>query len=316
MKALKSLVDWLWSVSLEDNFGSLGEIRMHLKDSRKQPKLEEAINTFKKRWPEIKSNCNSEPIFIFSAGWRSGSTLLQRLLMSSGKVIIWGEPYSHNGLIDHLSSPLKGITDTFPRSSWFTHSNADDPSSIVNDFTANFYPDIQYLIESHAAFLLNLFEKPAKANGVSRWGIKDVRLTIDHALYLNWIFPKSKFLFLYRNPYNAYKSFSGSYWYKTWPNDPVYTPKHFGTHWKNLMQGYISGYQKVNGMLLSYEDLCQETYNFEGLSEFVGFDVDSKIMSNKVKGNIKWKKDPASHREMKILKKVVDPIASELGYSY
>ena len=31
------------------------------------------------------------PIFIFSAGWRSGSTLLQRMVTASGKALIWGE---------------------------------------------------------------------------------------------------------------------------------------------------------------------------------------------------------------------------------
>ena len=33
-----------------------------------------------------------EPVFLFSAGWRSGSTLLQRLIMSDASIFVWGEP--------------------------------------------------------------------------------------------------------------------------------------------------------------------------------------------------------------------------------
>ena len=36
------------------------------------------------------STLKYSPLFILSAGWRSGSTLLQRLIISAKGVVIWG----------------------------------------------------------------------------------------------------------------------------------------------------------------------------------------------------------------------------------
>ncbi|MEG4321423.1 MULTISPECIES: sulfotransferase [unclassified Microcoleus] len=285
----------------------------HEEDLKKVPTIEEALKTFSVRWPNIKSNCDSSPVFIFSAGWRSGSTLLQRLVMSSGSIIVWAEPYGRAGLIDHLSSPLKSITDSYPAAEWFIDEVLSDRaplSDLAGEWIANLYPDIKYLLESHIAFLLNHFENPAKARGILRWGLKEVRLTIDHAIYLKWLFPNAKFLFLYRNPYNAYASFQGFYWYKKWPNEPVYTPEQFGLHWKNLLQGYIADSHKVKGMLIKYEDLCNEEFDFPELQNY----LELKLNKTTIEKVIYSTKRQAAPEELRLLKSVVNPLAMELGY--
>ncbi|WP_293335475.1 sulfotransferase [Microcoleus sp. CAWBG58] len=285
----------------------------HEEDLKKVPTIEAALKNFSVRWPNIKSNCDSSPVFIFSAGWRSGSTLLQRLVMSSGSIIVWGEPYGRAGLIDHLSSPLKSITDTYPAAEWFIDEVLSDSaplSNLAGEWIANLYPDINYLLESHIAFLVNHFEKPAKARGILRWGLKEVRLTIDHAIYLKWLFPNAKFLFLYRNPYNAYASFQGFYWYKKWPNEPVYTPEQFGLHWKNLLQGYIADSHKVNGMLIKYEDLCNENFDFTELENY----LELKLNKTTIEKVIYSTKRQALPEELRLLNSVVNPLARELGY--
>lgn len=193
-------------------------------NKRKLLTIEVAIDIISKKYPNVKSSCLSEPIFILSAGWRSGSTLLQRLLMSSNEIIIWGEPYGHSGVIDYLSSSLKAITNNYPDTSWFINEMLDDKqpvSSLSEKWIANLYPEIENLIAAHAAFFIQLFEIPVINRGVSRWGIKEVRLSIDHAIYLNWLFPRAKFIFLYRNPYHCYASYRGFYWYNQYPSDPI-----------------------------------------------------------------------------------------------
>jgi hypothetical protein len=309
-----NLVHKIWSVSLEPYWGTLGQIKLHLQDQKQQPSLETAINKFQERWPDFKSSDRSSPIFIFSAGWRSGSTLLQRLIMSSKEVMIWGEPYSHNNLIESLSSPLKGITDTYPRESWFL--SRDRSEDLTQFFTANLYPDMRYLLEAHLAFLNNLFALPAREIGFSRWGFKEVRLDIESAIYLKWLFPQAKFIFLYRNPYDAYASFAGSYWYKKWPKQPVYTPKHFGKNWTQLMQGYLDKYQQVQGKLISYENLCSSNFDFEALADFLELPIDKNVMQFKVTGNIKKQKnnDYYNKKHLKVLQKYVEPLAIDLGY--
>ena len=49
----------------------------------------------------------TSPIFLFSAGWRSGSTLLQRLVMSDKQVLIWGEPYDECGPVQAMAQTMK-----------------------------------------------------------------------------------------------------------------------------------------------------------------------------------------------------------------
>lgn len=321
---VKSLVSELWKWSFQDYFGSIQKIRRHMQDRHMQnkgePTLEESINVIKERWPYIKTNSDSQPLFIFASGWRSGSTLLQRLLVSSGKIIIWGEPYEPNELIQNLAMPLRGITNEFPNSSWFISDKSKDIHRLSQRYIANLYPEIDCLINSQINFLLNLFEKYALEKGFSRWGLKAVRLDIDHAIYLNWLFPKSKFIFLYRNPYNAYNSFKGNYWYKKYPGQPVYTAKQFGQNWKNLITGYLNGHKKINSLLLSYEDICSDKFDFEQLSEFCNLDIDKSIIERKMDSTAtksaykNQTKELINSREINILKKVVEPIASELGY--
>jgi Sulfotransferase family len=302
----------------ESYIGTSYARKRHAREKQLNPTVEKAIQAIQRRFPDLKSDCESSPIFIFSAGWRSGSTLLQRLIMSSGNVIIWGEPYSYSGLINHLSIPLKAITDKYPHSNWLIGNRSNpNPSELADKWIANLYPDISYLLESHLNFLRNLFERSARERGLERWGIKEVRLTIDHAIYLNWLFPKAKFIFLYRNPYKAYQSYHGSYWYTEWPLNPVYTPRQFGEHWKSLVEGYMAGYQKVNGMFVKYEDLCNGNLDISHLEEFLELKVERDLLKVKVgSSHDRQTKNPnkVPLAEMRLLKQTVEPLASQLNY--
>lgn len=278
--------------------------------------IESGINNLTTRYPDLRSSCLSEPVFILSAGWRSGSTLLQRLLMSSEQIIIWGEPYGHSGMIDNLASSLKAITSDYPNSSWFINIMLDERkplSTLSNEWIANLYPEVTALLNAHVAFFKQLFEAPAISRGVYRWGIKEVRLTIDHAIYLSWLFPKAKFLFLYRNPYDSYVSYRGFYWYKQYPNDPICTPQKFGNHWKELVEGFIKDFSKVNGLLLRYEDLCSEAFSLQELEDFLHLKLDSKTLGNVLYST---KTDVLSDQEVKVLAESVNPLAFHLGYEY
>ncbi len=54
--------------------------------------IKKGIAAIQKRWPNLENEEDERPIFILSAGWRSGSTLIQRLIMSKERILIWGEP--------------------------------------------------------------------------------------------------------------------------------------------------------------------------------------------------------------------------------
>ncbi|WP_017324077.1 sulfotransferase [Synechococcus sp. PCC 7336] len=291
------------------------------------PSLAEAIAVISKRWPDLPACTDTEPIFIFSAGWRSGSTLLQRMLMSSGDLLIWGEPYGHAGAIANLAAPLRAITHRFPDANSFANeqfSKGSDPSDLAGGWVANLYPEMADLKQAHIAFFKTLFEAPARSRGIHRWGVKEVRWEIDFAIYLQWLFPSAKFLFLYRNPYRAYLSYRRfdwydlwphDCWYDVWPNQPIDTPERFGRHWKRLLEGYLAQGDRVNGRVLKYEDLAADRLDLDDLESFLGLEIDRTLQQRStVKGIERRDSQAVTAADLVSLQQAVEPIASQLGY--
>ena len=223
--------------------------------------IEQGIEVIKRRWPGLLDDCDDEPIFVLASGWRSGSTMLQRLVF--GPWFVWGEPFGHAGLVESMAAPLRCFTDSWPESHHF--HKGEGIESLGREFIANLYPPVQDLREAHRAYFRALFAEPARRAGVSRWGFKEVRLDVDYALYLKWLFPRSKFLFLIRNPYDAWRSYAaramkGWKWYNRWPDDPV-TVRSFAAHWRKLASSFLEGHAKVDGIVVRYESLARGEYD-------------------------------------------------------
>ena len=181
--------------------------RVVQKDRKRIGSIQESIKEIETRWPDLVNNITDSPIFIFSAGWRSGSTLLQRLVMSDKRVMIWGEPFKHCNFVRMHAASLCAINIKYPINNWFLSKiKAQNSQQLTYIFIANLYPEMRYLQQAHQNFFLSLLAKSAIDNNYSRWGLKEVRLGIDDAIYLKWLFPHAKFIFLYRNPYGAYAS--------------------------------------------------------------------------------------------------------------
>lgn len=294
--------------------GTRDALKMHRDNLAKDISIKSGIAVIQNRWPNINQHETTSPIFILSAGWRSGSTLLQRLIMSKEQILVWGEPYSHAGMIDSLSETIKSFTKTWPLDNWFVSEY--DTHNLSNLWVANLYPDVKYLHQASLDYMSALFEQPAKKLGFEFWGIKDVRLTIDHAHYLQWLYPNAKFLFLYRNPYKAYMSYrSARDWYKKWPDKPIFTPRSFAEHWRELVSGYINGHKEVNGMLIKYEDLTNSKLDICALKKYLSIDIDPEVLYTKL-GSSKVKPHEIPNFELRQIKKIVDPLASKLGYKY
>ena len=230
--------------------------------------IRDALGWMQQRWPNVASDSAATPVFIFSAGWRSGSTWLQRMLMPS--CFIWGEPYGHIGLIDTMADQIRGFSDTLPEPHFiFDGSPAKELSE---RFIANLYPSPEELLRAHLAYFQKLFVDPAKRCGPKQWGLKEVRLTADHAFYLKWLFPRARFIFLYRNPYDAYRSFAarrniGWNWYVRWPDHPI-SVSAFGSHWRSLLEGFMEHHQAVGGLMVRYEDIKQ--HDFQAIEDYLG----------------------------------------------
>ncbi|MGH8318301.1 MAG: sulfotransferase [Steroidobacteraceae bacterium] len=215
-------------------------------------RLEDALA----RTPERRCLADEQPVFLFSAGWRSGSTLLQRMLMEHNEdLLIWGEPFARSNIHDGLLNQFRAFTRQWPPDSFFFSKM--EVNKIADTWTANLYPDVDYLFHAHRSFYHRLFADPAARAGRKNWGFKEVRLTIQHATYFRTLFPNCKIVLLYRHPHNAYLSYreSGMTWARTWPGRYVSTPLAFGRSWAEITRGYIEGHAKVDALLIRYEDL-------------------------------------------------------------
>jgi len=240
---------------------------------RRSNRLAAALEAITARWPDAAGTQadTEKPIFIFSAGWRSGSTLLQRLVMSGGQAIVWGEPLGDTATIPRLAGSMEIIGHDWPPGGFFPgNTTAGDLSG---EWIANLTPDLRSLRDAHRSFFLSWLRDPASdAYGISRWGLKEVRLTMDHARYFHWLFPQAKFLFICRNPFDSFRSWKGNRWRSPWPGYYRKSATAFARHWSRLLGGYLEGHREVGGMLIRFEDLTSGQFDLDELAGYLELD--------------------------------------------
>lgn len=252
------------------------------------------------------------PIFLLSAGWRSGSTLLQRMVMAENPaVIIWGEPYDLALPIQGLADQLRPFSEAWPRARGFAGAGGEDFS---NAWVANLYPPAEAFRAAHLAYLEALFAAPAEALGRSRWGLKEVRFGADEVRYLRWLYPRARFVFLVRDPLNAYRSYRQKLtWYARWPHRMVATPYGFGVHWRRLSRDFLEVQSQGVGLLLRYEELGEDA-TVSRLSDYLGWPVPRPQSMAKITGLANKDEVRLGTVEAAILRRGAGRIASEFGY--
>ena len=294
----------------------------HRQALRSNPGIVTGIEVLRAAAPEANDDDSASPIFLLSAGWRSGSTLLQRLIMSDRNVLIWGEPYDECGLIQHIAEASKAFRPGWPRADYFY--DGTPIGQLSGNWVANLFPALENWRMAQRALFDTLFAQPAAAAGASRWGIKEVRLSVEHCHYLRWLYPKARFVFLYRDPLDAYRSYCsfGRNWYDTFPDRPVFTPHAFGKHWRTLMDGFLRDAVALDALLVRYEDLITDIRTVDTLETHLGISIDRSILKLKVRNSGNVKANPAGKRpkvqvtafEKWLLRRTVSPTAARLGY--
>ncbi|MCU0963695.1 MAG: sulfotransferase [Burkholderiaceae bacterium] len=257
------------------------------------------------------------PIFLLSAGWRSGSTLLQRLLMSDPGVLIWGEPYDECGLVQALAGCARAFRPGWPPKDYFYDGRPTD--QLTGEWIANLFPGLADWRRGQRALFDTMFAEPARRAGAQRWGIKEVRLTSEHAFYLRWLYPNAKFLLLYRHPLEAYRSYSsfGRNWYDLFPDRPMFTPGEFGAHWRRLMQGYLDDAPALEAMLVKYEDLAAGATPLDTIDSYLGIATDHAVMARKVRGTAQAvEKGEVNALERWLLARQASSLSRRLGYEW
>ena len=298
---------------IESRIGPVAALRAHRRLLADLPDIPDGLKVAQARWGVASADAD-EPIFILAAGWRSGSTLLQRLVTSGG-ALIWGEPWAHCDLVRRLADSMRAVEADYPPDHFFLgqrEAGADVRAGVDPEWIANLYPGAERLLAAHQAFFHELFRVPALDRGFARWGVKAVRLGIPHAEYLRWLFPRARFVVIYRNPYDAYRSYRVHRgWYDRWPDRPILTPAAFGVHWRSLVESYLTA-EAPPGPIVSLEDLIGSTTTLDRLSRHLGLPLDRSVLERRVGSTRGETIVPAT--EYRALRKAVEPVASDLGY--
>lgn len=222
---------------------------------------------------EIKG-CTDNPVFIFSAGWRAGSTMLQRVLTASGNVLIWGES---GGALDCMGDALQRYMQMLGSGSTkYKHGyggNGDeqykrfcsDISSGANLWIASMNPRLDTIRDGFRNFFDTVYAKPAVAMDFSRWGVKEVQLGLDCALFLQELYPSAKFIFIVRNPMACLLSIKRRDWMDQKGSSVAL--QYYAQNWLKL----ASEFRQANfGMLVHYEELVRDGKVLAGISDYLG----------------------------------------------
>jgi hypothetical protein len=233
--------------------------------------------------------------------------------MSDQQTMLWGEPHDHAVPVCRLAQMIAPIDDRWPRANYFAPPDSDAPLS--EQWIANLSPKIISLQSAHRQFLRSWLREPAEQAGRSRWGLKEVRLTADHARYLQWLFPQAKFVFLYRDVLNSFLSCRDVKWFSVWPHYRVSRVSSFAHHWVHLVTGFLDAQSEINAHVISYEDLVEGRASLGALAAYLDSAAFDKSVLQVRVGARGARQERLSFREAATLDAIAGPLRARLGYS-
>lgn len=270
-------------------------------------------NAFSEKWglePQPPSNA---PIFLFASIWRSGSTLLQRLLCSNPDLILWGEPYTDTAILPRMAEASKAIL----QESWLTPEHFISDNEVMKNLSeywiANLYPPPQAYQNACRVMVDTLFRYPAEENGFSRFGFKEVRHSVDVAQFLQWVYPDARFVFLVRNPWDCWASYRGASWYLQYPNILIESIEDFARLWVKNLSSFLKWHDD-SGMLIRYEDLISPNFSLQQLEAHCQLpNISPDPLQKKVRG-VNYKPSDPNSEEAFILADICGELAKSFGY--
>ncbi len=219
---------------------------------------------------------NTAPVFLFAAGWRSGSTLLQRLIISSGQILMWGEA---GGALNDLRDVAERYAQMVgPGDAKFKYGMGGSGGDSLNNFREKGAAGVHEWIacmnmpeDAVFAGLRRYFDQvysdPAVEMGYPGWGVKEVISGVETACFLRKLYPNAKFVFLVRDPFACLLSLKRRKWLTgTVRNKPVV---YFSKLWRDL----ASEFKDANfGFYLRYEDLVKDEQILKDLQDYLEVD--------------------------------------------
>jgi hypothetical protein len=229
--------------------------------------------------PSDADNETEAPIFLLSTGWRAGSTLLQRILVTDPRLLLWGEPLGEMTVASRLAEMVGHFISPRNLELWKSQGDPTSPA-LSTSWVANLYPPSK----DFRLALRSLFDQwlgvPAHKRGFARWGLKEVRLGATEASFLHWLYPCAKFVIISRHPYDCYRSLADSHWdqvYDKHPDVPVDSAASFAKHWNRLAISWSELPKGFPSFHIKYEELISGAVDFRRLESWLGIEIRESV---------------------------------------
>jgi len=279
--------------------------------------LTRSIESLRAALPDSNNRGDQDaPIFLLSTGWRAGSTLLQRILLTDPHLLLWGEPLGEMGLISRIAEMVNDSLSQRDLKLWH-EQDSRALSSLTTSWIATLTPPGSDLRAALRSMLDQWLGVPARRLGFTRWGLKEVRLGAAEAVLLSWLFPKARFVSISRHPYDCYRSFTDSGWrhlYYRHPEVRIDSAVAFAQHWNRIARGWCDLPAGFPIFHIRYEDLARGKVDFRELEVFLGIEIkenialSSSIGGTAVRGRLNW-------LERTIIAREASEGMRKLGYS-
>lgn len=219
-------------------------------------------------------------MFVLAGGRRTGSTLLQRLLISTGEIMIWGE---HDGtLMRHLNGIMTEMVE------WNAVNAKDQLKKFIasgyNNWIPNVNPRSGDFVPATRGYFRNLFGRTARTLDYPRWGFKEVCYGAEAALWLEKLFPEASFVLLVRHPRDCLLSLKATRWGGKHLQGG---PEDFLSKWATLSRELMEVNSKLRqSALFRYEDLVADPEKgVAGIAKVTGI-AEEKFRTSEVFGAV------------------------------
>jgi hypothetical protein len=236
------------------------------------------------------------PIFLLATGWRTGSTLLQRILVTDPRLLLWGEPLGEMALVSEIARMVFRHR-SYPGLEKLYIDNSQSSSSMATSWIGTLYPPADDFRTALRTFFDRWLGEPVRQRGFTRWGLKEVRLGATEAYLLHWLYPRAKFLLLTRHPYDCYRSLADSGWHHVYyrrPDVRVDSAFGFASHWNRLAVSWSELPAGFPSFQIKYEDLIGGTFDFRKLESWLDIKIREDValsvavVSTSVSGRLSW----------------------------
>lgn len=265
------------------------------------------------------------PVFITAPTARNGVTLLQRLLNSSRKIIVYGENLSFMSVLPKLvHSAVQVHTE---RTAEFAAAREQFLKQTTEGWTSNLWPEPQPLMMvAFEAFYKSAvaYQQSTEKYSYQRWGVKNPLNEPQMIERMRILMPKARFVFIYRHPFDVIKSAKS----RKFVTDEAQL-RRYALQWREVLSNVVA-YNFPEVWVLKYEDLTANPEPvIDQLERFAGVTgIDRSVMKRKIntfalpsdqmeganeKGYVK--PDELSSDEKKIITDIAGDVMQQFGYT-